>query len=146
MTDMIKAVARAVYDEVQRQSNGYAFIKGSITDEPNVTFNIGKQVEEPDVPIQEIKMLAGFIMPYDLAKAAIEAARPYIIAEYNERLMGDVCIGKAARALEKLVEYDDSEHRKAEIAIKAAIQKAEPLGAEFQKVLNDNFTELLAKW
>jgi hypothetical protein len=57
---------------------------------------------------------------YDAAKAAIEAARPYIIAEYNERLTSDSVI---KRLMEEWTYFppDDVDWM---LAIKAAIQKA----------------------
>ncbi len=55
------------------------------------------------------------------AKAATEAARPYIIAEYNERLLSDEAIVKAV--VERAY-TEGNTHEIMRAAIKAAIKKA----------------------
>jgi hypothetical protein len=61
-----------------------------------------------------------------MAKAAIEAARPYIIAEYNERLLSEGALDRAGIAF--LSECNPMKpidrFKGAEAAIKAAIEKA----------------------
>jgi len=84
MTDMIKAVARAI-----ARAGGADF-------------------DSYDSDVQNVILSE--------ANAAIEAARPYIIAEYNERLMSD---GAINAAMKSYAQYDNAEK-----AIKAAIQKA----------------------
>ena len=104
MTDMIEAAAKAAHIAYEAEA-----------------INVGWSTQEScRVPYDDLPAANKACMI-----AAIEEARPYIIAEYNERLMGDTVTKEAGTAMVYAARQGlDGFDAHASVAIKAAIRKA----------------------